>query len=110
LSLITRDAAIDRDVIRRGGKPEQATGDAKLVFRPMWVEDRDNVILKVLFNYFSAVADTFPREWNDGTCPLAKTIGFGALMSLLTDLVPAGLKKSDLSGPLVVSCGKRHSQ
>lgn len=97
LSLITRDAAIDRDVIRRGGELDRAQNDTKLVFRPMWIEDRDNVILKVLFNYFTAVAEEFPTEWRDGTCPLAKTIGFGALMSLLTDLVPAGLQKGDLS-------------
>jgi len=63
---------------------------------PMWVDDRDNVILKVLFNYFSAVAEVFHREWTDGACPLARTIGFGALMSLLGDLVPAGLKGGDL--------------
>jgi DGQHR domain-containing protein len=97
LSLITRDAAIDRDVIRRGGELQKGPGDTKLVFRPMWVEDRDHVILKVLFNYFTAVAEAFPSEWADGTCPLAKTIGFGALMSLLIDLVPSGLKKGDLS-------------
>jgi DGQHR domain-containing protein len=97
LSLITRDAAIDRDVIRRGGELDRMSGDAKLVFRPMWVDDRDNVILKVLFNYFTAVAGAFPKEWNDGTCPLAKTIGFGALVSLLADLVPIGRQKGDLS-------------
>jgi DGQHR domain-containing protein len=97
LSLITRDAAMDRDVIRRGDTLVKAPNDSKLVFRDMWVDDKDNVILKVLFNYFSAVAATFPKEWADGKCPLAKTIGFGALMSLLTDLIPTGLKKGDLS-------------
>jgi DGQHR domain-containing protein len=98
LSLITRDAAMDRDVIRRGGELDRMPNDSKLVFRQMWVEDRDNVILKVLLNYFTAVAETFPKEWNDPTCPLAKTIGFGALISLLVDLVPMGLQKGDLSG------------
>lgn len=97
LALITRNAAHDRDVIRRGAQPERGEKDSKLVFRPMWVDDRDNVILKVLFNYFTAVAEVFPKEWSDGKTPLARTIGFGALMSLLTDLVPAGLQRGDLS-------------
>ncbi len=97
LALITRDAAIDRDVIRRGGALDRMSSEAKLVFRPMWIDDKDQVIFKVLFNYFSAIAEFFPKEWGDGKCPLAKTIGFGALMSLLTDLVPLGIRESDLS-------------
>jgi DGQHR domain-containing protein len=97
LSLITRDAAQDRDAIRRGEQPERGERDTKLVFRPMWVDDRDGVILKILFNYFTAVSDVFPEEWSDGKRPLAKTIGFGALMSLLSDLVTDGMKGGDLS-------------
>lgn len=103
LALITKDAAIDRDVIRRGGVLDPAPKDSKLVFRPMWIEDRDQVMLKVLMNYFSAVAEAFHREWNDGDCPLARTIGFGALMSLLSDLVPEGLRQGDLSGKFFAS-------
>src|SRR5690606_20610397 len=73
--------------------------DVKLIFRPMWVDDKDGVILKILFNYFSSVAEIFSNEWNDGKRPLARTIGFGALMSLLVDLVTDGINGGDLSAP-----------
>jgi DGQHR domain-containing protein len=97
LALITRDAARDRDAIRRGAVPDRLANDARLVFRPMWIEDKDSVILKVMHSYFAGIAEAFPKEWSDPTCPLSKTIGFGALMSLLVDLVPEGIAKGDLS-------------
>lgn len=97
LDLITRDAALDRDAVRRGKPLDRYEGDTRRVFRQMWVDDNDGAILKVLSNYFGAITKQFADEWSDAKCPLAKTIGFGALMSYLADLVPLGMREGDLS-------------
>jgi hypothetical protein len=60
------------------------------VFWKFFAEDKDWAILKVLRNYFAAVAEVFPQDWAPTASPLAKTIGFGALMRLLDPLVRQG--------------------
>lgn len=69
----------------------------KLIFRQYFSEDRDNIILKILLNYFGAVAEVFKKEWNSGSYVLTKTTGYGALIKALPALYDEGKEVSDLS-------------
>lgn len=86
LKYISPNPVKDRDISLRGRTPPAATADElhKLVFRNMFLEQRDMEIADLLFAYFSAAAERWPRAWNaggDGNM-LPKTNGFKALMRL----------------------------
>lgn len=77
----------DRQVFLNGHKPKLVDADElrKTIFRNMFLSERDLDIAEVLFNYFSAVRERWPRAWEatgDGAM-LTKTNGFKGLMRLL---------------------------
>lgn len=69
----------------------------KLVFRDYFSEGKDNIILKILLNYFDAVKEVFEKEWNSGSYILTKTTGYGALIKALPAFYEVGREASDLS-------------
>ena len=84
LPLISREPMIDRDKLKRKVEIEGATGseERKLVFRNMFLKERDAEIAKVLWNYFAAVENRWFNAWYK-VIPgniLNRTTGFGALM------------------------------
>ena len=96
---ISLDPSRDKAILRDGDRIE-LTGDEAgqgLIFRECFVKDKDAVILRILNNYFKAVATVFKDEWNSDDSPLVKTIGYDALFKLLDDLYVVGLGKRDLS-------------
>lgn len=97
--LISNDPMRDRDIYKRGEKIVLSGNedDKGLVFRRFFVEDKDWAILKILKSYFQAVSEAFPDLWAQQDNPLSKTIGYGALMTLLVDAYKAGATKGDLS-------------
>ena len=84
---ITTDAKMDRDLMLRGVKPPRAEGDAvfKLVFRNMFLDNRDLDILAVVNNYFTAVSETWNDAWDDRGqgAVLNRTNGVRALLRFL---------------------------
>lgn len=78
---------IDRQIGRRSGRwPEPAPEEEiKLIFRRMFVEERDTDIAKVMLNYFGAVAKRWEDGWNILTPKLMlnRTNGFMGLMRFL---------------------------
>lgn len=87
LPLISDDPKGDRDLLLRGEKLPKARDDdsRRLIFRNLFIEDRDTTIAKILHNYFDAVRDRWENGWNargQGQV-LNKTNGFRALMRLL---------------------------
>ena len=87
LPYLTANKILDRDLLLRGKLPAKATSkdSTALVFRNMFLEDRDLDIAEIVFNYFSAIRARWPRAWNtsgQGNM-LNKTNGFKALMRLL---------------------------
>jgi DGQHR domain-containing protein len=64
-------------------KGEVPADNEELPFRYYWIHDRDEVIVKILLNYFGAIRDVFVEEWNPPSADnfvLRKTVGFTALM------------------------------
>lgn len=90
LPYLTADATKDRDTFLRGRKPHHASADElrKLIFRNMFLDERDLEIADIIFNYFNAIQERWPRAWNKGGdgAVLNKTNGFRALMRLLRPL------------------------
>ncbi|MGO9588433.1 MAG: DGQHR domain-containing protein [Candidatus Acidiferrales bacterium] len=97
---ISRDPMKDRDELKRGRKLRSTDGadKARLIFRDLFVAERDAQIAKVIWNYFDAVRTRWPRAWDtvERGNVLNRTTGFGALMRLLR---PAYLSLA-ASGPI----------
>ncbi len=70
----------------------------KLIFREFFIEGKDEYILKILMNYFSALAKIFNEEWNDSKqYILSKTTGYGAFMKALPIIVQNGFDNKDVT-------------
>jgi DGQHR domain-containing protein len=86
---VSTDPMADRDTIKREQKLERIDGGMirvrKLIFRNMFIEDRDADIARVLWNYFSAVAERWPKAWQfkQPGLVLNRSTGFRALMRFL---------------------------
>lgn len=62
----------------------------KPVLREYFVKREDEVILKVIMNFFKALKNVFNDEWNKENSVLKKTVGFTALFKVLEDLIEKG--------------------
>lgn len=79
-------------------KHEVLRDNPRYVFRKYFIREKDEVILKILNNYFGAAAEVFPTEWNNPRdFILTKAVGFEGLISALSTLVPRGEANGDLS-------------
>ena len=73
----------------------------KKIFWEMYVDSADNVMYKMLFNYFSVIKEYFSKtkyksesgenivvnQWNNKDYILCKTTGYNALIMLLKDII-----------------------
>lgn len=79
----------DRDALKEG-KPliyANEENQKKLIFRNLFVDEKDEVIAVIINNYFNAVAKCWPEAWYEDGYVLARTIGFNALMSIMPIVV-----------------------
>lgn len=87
LQYISRDPKQDRDTLLNGGKLDKADLKVakRLIFRNMFIDERDLDITQILFNYFSAIRDRWPEGWDttDEGLILNRTNGFRAFMRVL---------------------------
>lgn len=89
LGLISGDrqkALLERDLIKRGKQLYRAPSDSDLVFRNMFIDERDAEIARVVWNYFAAVKNTWTQHWEGVAITgniLPRTNGFRALMRFL---------------------------
>ena len=110
LRLISRNPMADRDLIRRGRRLplESGTRAERQIFRNLFIRDRDDLIVVILWNFFLAVSKRWPDSWNRvarGNI-LNRTTGFGALMrfmriSYLSINTPGQVVTSDKYQPLL---------
>jgi DGQHR domain-containing protein len=92
IKYISTDPMKDRDLIKRR---ETLTRAAKyeeteegLIFRNMFIDDRDEDIALVVWNLLTAAAKRWPTAWNTDRPGfiLNRTTGFAALMRILPDV------------------------
>lgn len=62
-----------------------------------FIEGEDKFIYTILRDYFMAVKQTYPQEWDDASKILTKTTGYTALMIVFDKLVRMGFKEKDLT-------------
>lgn len=68
------------------------------IFKELFETDQDHIIYKILFNYFSAVADVFVKDWGNKESILQKSVGFKALVMFLDRvLIPEAEKRGELT-------------
>lgn len=72
--------------------------DDRYVLRQYFKKKRDDIILKLLNNYFSAVANVFAEEWGDNKqYILSKTTGYGALLKAFPAFYQRGMENKKLT-------------
>jgi len=95
LKLITRDAEEDARKLKRG---EELTPDSKCIFREYFINEKDDVILKILLNCFNALQRVFPEEWEKAhEYILWKSTGFNAIIDSLPEIYHYGLNCKKLT-------------
>jgi DGQHR domain-containing protein len=68
------------------------------IFNSYFVDNNDEVILKILYNLFKALKTTFPEEWeNPQIYILSKTTGYTGIIKALPELYKKGQEQKDLS-------------
>ena len=93
--LISKNPQEDGINIKRG---RLLLENKKLPLRKYFIAEKDDVILRILMNYFMAAREVFPREWDTPEqYILTKSVGFEGMISALSDLIPAGERIGDLS-------------
>lgn len=102
LMLISQNPDNDARLIKNG---EDLPSDSNLCFRQYFIEDRDDVILKILLNCFNALKEVFMEEWeNPNNNILWKTTGFRAVIYALPDLYKKGIREKSLTKEFFKSC------
>ncbi|MCG8468394.1 MAG: DGQHR domain-containing protein, partial [Gemmatimonadetes bacterium] len=80
LPYLSSDPMMDRDTIKRGGSLERVPdGERRLVFRNLFIDQRDAEIAKIIWNYFAAVDARWPEAW--------RQVGRGNVLNRTTGLV-----------------------
>lgn len=89
LRYISKDPIIDRDLYMRNKIPNEIDADAlqKLIFRNMFIQNKDLEITDIIWNYFNSIKKRWPAAWDSKSRGqmLNKTNGFKALMRFLRD-------------------------
>ena len=87
LPMVSSNPREDRDLLKRGRRLRRATPEEAqyLIFRNMFIEERDAEIARVLWNYFGAVEDRWGVYWREVRrgYVLNRTTGVRGLMSFL---------------------------
>ncbi|TLD70493.1 DGQHR domain-containing protein [Phragmitibacter flavus] len=92
LPLIAKDSEAVRISIKKKESLKKFHAEnSSRIFWKFFEQGEDWAIQKTVYNFFLAVRDVFPQEWNSLKSPLARTIGFGALMRLLAKLGHVGI-------------------
>jgi DGQHR domain-containing protein len=87
LPLISQNPNKDRDLLKRKKQPARAspTEQFTLIFRDMFIDERDGEIARILWNYFGVVEDKWTEFWRTPKpgYVLNRTTGFRGLMLYL---------------------------
>jgi DGQHR domain protein len=93
VDLISKNPQKDMIAIKNGENLEEPEG---LVFRKLFINEKDDIILKIMKNYFNAVKYTFPNQWESDKYILTKTTGYLGLMKAFPKLYNLGMERKQL--------------
>ena len=87
LPYISKDPILDRDIGKRYGfwEPELSSDGGRKIFFEFFRKDQDELILKIMMNYFNAVRDRWLEAWtNTGSGNIInRTNGYNGFMRFL---------------------------
>lgn len=70
----------------------------KSVFNKYYINDDDEIIIRILLNLFSALRDVFPSEWEDPEkFILTKTTGYTGVLKAIPELIDLGREKNSMT-------------
>ena len=94
-----KQAEEDKRLMRRDEVPPltPTLTNKRAILRRYFIKGNDEVIFKVLINFFNAVSRVFSFEWSRPDSVLKKTIGITALTRVMARMIETGLVISDLS-------------
>ena len=102
MPLISKHPEEDSRMMKRG---LHLYDEANCPFRKYFLEERDDIILKILTNCLTAMRDVFPDEYNDAPHNIMwKTTGIGGLMKAMPKLYYIGDSENDLSKDFFIKC------
>lgn len=102
LMLISKNPDEDARLIKRSLKLKS---DDKLIFRQYFIEEKDEIIIKILYNCFNALKDVFYNEWCEPQNNILwKTTGFRAIIYALPSLCKKGIRDKDLTQKFFTFC------
>ena len=102
LQLITRDPEEDARLVKRDKDLKE---DVRCPFREYFIDDKDDVIAKILLNCFSALKNVFPKEWEEPhNNILWKTTGFRAVVYALPSIIRKGYRDKVLTQKFFEIC------
>lgn len=84
-SLLEKKSCLDAI---RGNLSDYNINEGKYFLWKFYSNDREDILYKIICNYFNAIRDVFPDEWgsNKKNSILSKTTGFNAFMILFKDV------------------------
>lgn len=102
LQLITRDPEEDARLIK---KEQVLKEDVRCPFREYFIDEKDDVIAKILFNCFNALKNVFEEEWKEPQkYILWKTTGFRAVVYSLPSIIRKGHREKVLTQKFFEMC------
>lgn len=63
----------------------------------LYIDEKENLLYKILLNYFNAMKDIFKKDWENKDSILTKSTGYNAMMYLFKDLYMEGLSSKTLT-------------
>lgn len=93
VGLISKNPKNDMIRIKNG----EALQDEDLPLRMLFIKEQDDIILKIIKNYFGAVKKVFSEEWDSEQYILTKTTGYLGLIKVFSEFYSIGIKEGKLS-------------
>ena len=70
--------------------------DKSCPFRKYFIEDKDEVMYRIIFNLFDALKEVFQEEWNNpNRYILSKTTGYGAVLNAFNKIYRKGVSENN---------------
>lgn len=80
-----------KDILYRNHNDRSALREQKMKSsKPLWeyyINEEDEIIYLMLLNYFTAISDVLPEDWNDTKSLLVKSSGYEALAMLFFEIL-----------------------
>lgn len=97
MTYLSSDPMNDRDLLKKANifnkhplsKLTTRSEIEKFIFRNLFIEEKDEIILKNIWNYFKVIQNKWPKSWNQNTEGniLNKSTGLIALMKFLRPVI-----------------------